>query len=275
MISGVAIHINEALIDKCTFRDDIPKSSLEALCIELKPVRSSPFVMLAWYRPPDVSNEVFNDLEKTLQFLDKEGKEIIFLGDTNCVILPNYSSSQLSKDINLPSHSNRVLQIYNLFGFHQLIETATRETTTSSTLIDHVATTNKSNIVVSGVHHIGMNDHYLVYGVRKFRGSLKKQHKSISTRNMKKFDKTEFLNDLLSIDWKGIVSDTDDINVIVEHWSNIFSLILEKHAPMRNKRVSERFDSQKSFGSCLPVAISFVSKPCVLSLKFYSRHIGS
>ena len=36
-------------------------------------------------------------------------------------------------------------------------------------------------------------------------------------------------------------SNTDDINTIVEEWSRLFSLILEKHAPIRNKRVSEKF----------------------------------
>ncbi len=238
---GVAIYINDALIDKCTVRDDIPVFSLEALCIELKPTRSAPFIVLAWYRPPNALNEVFNDLEKSLQTLDREGKEIIILGDTNCDILPNYSSDQHSKEVNLQPQSNRLLQIYNLFGLHQLIETATRETTSSSTLIDHIATTNKLNVVESGVRHIGLSDHYLIYMVRKFNGSLHKQHKSILTRSMKNFDETQFLNDLLSVDWKSIVSNTDDISIVVENWSNMFSVILEKHAPMRNRRVSEKF----------------------------------
>ena len=142
---------------------------------------------------------------------------------------------------NLSPHSNRLLDIYNLFGLQQLIETATRETASSSTLIDHVAINNKSNIVISGVHPLGLSDHYLVYCIRKFRGSSKKQHKNISTRSLKDFNKTEFLNDLLSVDWKGIVSNTHDINTIVEQWFRLFSLIQEKHAPIRNNRVSETF----------------------------------
>ena len=63
---GVAIYIGDALIDKCTVRNDVLNFSLEALCIELRPAHSRPFVALAWYRLPDVLNEVFNDLEKTL-----------------------------------------------------------------------------------------------------------------------------------------------------------------------------------------------------------------
>ena len=102
-----------------------------------------------------------------------------------------------------------------------------------------MATSNKPNIVISGVHPLGLSDHYLVHCIRKFRGSLKKQHKNISTRSLKNLKKTEFLNDLLSVDWKGIVSNTHDINTTVEQWSQLFSLILEKNAPIRNKRVSE------------------------------------
>ena len=65
--------------------------------------------------------------------------------------------------------------------------------------------------------------------------------KNITTRQLKHFDQTEFINDLLLVDWKGIVSNGDDINRIVEQWTKMFSFILEKHAPVRNRRVSEKF----------------------------------
>ena len=70
--------------------NDLPNSSLESLCVEIKPAHSAPFLVLAWYRPPGASGEICDQLEKTLEFLDKEGKEIILLGDTNCDILSNY-----------------------------------------------------------------------------------------------------------------------------------------------------------------------------------------
>ena len=142
---------------------------------------------------------------------------------------------------NLPAHSKRLMEIYDLFGFQQLIDKATRVTLTSKTLIDHIATTNKSNIVVSDVKEISLSDHFLVYCVRKFRGASKKQHKIISTRQMKNFSEEDFLKDLSKVDWKKMVTSTDDVSLIVEQWSNMFSIILEKHAPTRNRRVSEKF----------------------------------
>ena len=64
---------------------------------------------------------------------------------------------------------------------------------------------------------------------------------NISTRQLKNFTSADFINDILSIDWNGIVSNNDDVNLIVEHWTSSFLLILEKHAPLREKRVSEKF----------------------------------
>ena len=238
---GVAIYIKDTMLDKSTMREDLPKSILELVCIEIKPFRAAPFFVMAWYRPPNVSVDAFDQMEVCLQFLDREDKETILLGDTNCDFLPKFSGEGHTNTNDLPAHSLRLLEIYNLFGFHQLIEKPSRETLTTTTLIDHIATTNKSNIVSSGIHKSCFSDHYLVFCVRKFRGACKKQHKNISTRQMKNFDQNEFVNDLLGVDWRGIVRNTEDINVVVNNWTKIFSLILEKHAPRRNRRVSDKF----------------------------------
>ena len=113
----------------------VPVSSLEAVCIECKPVRSAPFIVFAWYRPPDESVDIFRQLEESLQFLDNENKEVILLGDTNCDVLANHSSTEPTSANNLPAHSKRLMEIYDLFGFQQLIDKATRVTLTSKTLI--------------------------------------------------------------------------------------------------------------------------------------------
>ena len=237
---GVAIYIKDTMLDKSTMREDLPKSNLELVCIEIKPFRAAPFFVMAWYRPPNVSVDAFDQMEVCLQFLDREDKETILLGDTNCDFLPKFSGEGHTNTNDLTAHSLRLLEIYNLFGFHQLIEKP-RETLTTTTLIDHIAATNKSNIVSSGIRKSCFSDHYLVFCVRKFRGACKKQHKNISTRQMKNFDQNEFVNDLLGVDWRGIVRNTEDINVVVNNWTKIFSLILEKHAPRRNRRVSDKF----------------------------------
>ena len=66
-------------------------------------------------------------------------------------------------------------------------------------MIDHIATTSARNIVKAGVHKVSMSGHYMVFCVRKFQGALKKDHKVIATRSMKKFDKDAFLADVSGI----------------------------------------------------------------------------
>ena len=50
-----------------------------------------------------------------------------------------------------------------------------------------------------------------------------------------------FLSDLASVDWSAIVYNSDDVDNAVCQWSRTLSDIIEKHAPLRERRVTERF----------------------------------
>ena len=124
----------------------------------------------------------------------------------------------------MPAHANRTLDLYNLFGFHRLIRNVTPETLESATLIDHIATTNKSNVAKAGVHGKSISDYYLVYCVRNCGCASKTMHKNIASRQMKAFNQEDFLSDLLQLDWKGtrgkrIVFQSGNINFFVEQWT--------------------------------------------------------
>ena len=86
-----------------------------------------------------------------------------------------------------------------------------------------------------------MCDHYMVFCVRKFEGAVKKDNKVITTRSMKNFDKDAFLADVAGICWERGFDETDDVNVLVTQWSTLFSLTIDKHAPIKSLRVSERY----------------------------------
>ena len=134
-----------------------------------------------------------------------------------------------------------MLDLYELFSFKQLVEEPTRVTLTASSIIDHIATTCARNIVKSGVHEVSMSDHYMVYCIRKFNGAVEKDHKVIKTRKMKNFNEDAFLSDVSGICWELMLTETDDINTLVNNWSNLFSLIIGKHAPITEMRVSEKY----------------------------------
>ena len=66
----------------------------------------------------------------------------------------------------------------------QLIQEATRVTTTTSTLIDHIIINAPETVCDFGVIHTGISDHSLVF--RKI-SVAKKVENTVEIRNMKKF----------------------------------------------------------------------------------------
>ena len=67
-------------------------------------------------------------------------------------------------------------------------------TTSKSSIIDLIATTNTNNIYQAGVIKTRISDHYMVFCIRKFGGAHKKQH----VRN-EKFDEQIFYDEAASL----------------------------------------------------------------------------
>ena len=112
-----------------------------------------------------------------VRILDVESKESIILGDLNCNYLTNSDNSQLTQ----------LKLIGEVYQLTQLIKEPTRVTQISSTLIDIIFTSDPSKIILSGVSHIGISDHSLVYAVCKIAVPTKNTHKYVTTRTFKKF----------------------------------------------------------------------------------------
>ena len=124
-------------------------------------------------------------LEKVLAYLDREGKEMILLGDTNC------DFTRRTGDQLIDNNAKHMASIYELFSFRQLIDEPTRVTLETATIIDHVATTCARNIIKAGVHEVALSDHFMIYCIRKFNGAVEKDHKMIKTRSMKNFKRMD------------------------------------------------------------------------------------
>ena len=95
---GVSIYFRDSI--KYKPRPDVPVEDLEIICIEVEPPNSRSFLVLAWYRPPSDPVVSFDKLEKVLSFLDKEVKEIILLGDTNCDLTPKQAEQPIDNNSN-------------------------------------------------------------------------------------------------------------------------------------------------------------------------------
>ena len=68
-------------------------------------------------------------------------------------------------------------------------------------------------------------------------------HKLVKSRNMKHCNEESFLADISHFFWDELVYRTDDTNTMVNDWSSVFSAVIEKHAPSREMRVSDKNSS--------------------------------
>ena len=204
---------------------------LEAVCIEIDKPCSRPFVVITVYRPPNAQTVFFNDLEQLVKTIDDENKEIYILGDLNCDLLKSISDQPTTK----------LKSIFEMYQLTQLIDEATRITTTSNTLIDHFITNTQEKICKSGVIHTGISDHSMIYAIRKINITIHKNVENISEiRNMKNFNGQNFLNDLLQQPWENIYFFADNPNGMWDIWKELFLEILDKHAPLQKKKIKSK-----------------------------------
>ena len=79
-----------------------------------------------------------------------------------------------------------------MFNLTQLITEATRVTSSSSSLIDHILSNSCEKICQSGTISIGLGDHFLTFMTRKVvKGQISK-HNFIKIRSLKHYNKDNF-----------------------------------------------------------------------------------
>ena len=150
---------------------------IECLTIQVKIGMNKPFLVTSLYSPHNTTDHL-NKIDSLIACIDIENKESIIIGDTNCDFI---------KPTNYTTHLKRIIKNHRLT---QLIEDPTRTTDSTATLIDHIITTNKPDIVrQSGVIPCGISDHDLIFMTRKARlPKLKMSPRVVNARNHKKFD---------------------------------------------------------------------------------------
>ena len=124
----------------------------------------------------------------------------------------------------------------SLFGLNQMITSPTRITPHSSTLIDHIYTSDTSIVSNILVPATGISDHFPVcctLSVKTVKPVLN-VHSSIVYRCFKQFDERAFLMDLHVIPFKNVYNFSDP-NVALSHWIDLFLDVINKHAPLKKK----------------------------------------
>ena len=226
---GVCIYLRSSINYKV--RNDLVPTELEAVCVEIIKPHSKPFLVTTVYRPPSALSEFFDHFEKLIKAVDNENKEMYILGDLNCNML------KTNNDSNIPT--KKIKSLYELYQLTQLIDEATRITPTTTSLIDHIVTNMPEKISDSGVIHTGISDHSLVFAIRKI-SIVTKQENTLEIRNMKNFDEGKFIEELLKQHWEYVYFFADDPNAMWEIWKNLFLEVLDKHAPLQQKKIRSK-----------------------------------
>ena len=209
-------------------RPDLGFDDIEALTIEIHQYKTKPFLVTTWYRPPNSPIDLLAKFENILRLIDIEEKESIIMGDLNCDLL-HKDLDHMTKELNF---------ITNLYEYNQLIHEPTRETINTSSLIDHFYINKKDNIIIAGTTKITISDHYLIYGVKSFP-SLKGEERIIEFRDFKNFREKDFLRDIAWAETYNLESYTDP-NRMWYIWKNKFSAIIDKHAPLKTRKIGKK-----------------------------------
>jgi hypothetical protein len=228
---GVCIYIRSCFKYTCISN---PKNIVESSWIEDIFVVEK-LCIGCMYRPPDSDSAYYESMIDEVMDIKNTHDKFVLMGDLNF----NYIVDEnLAK---CPIH-----YIESIFDLKQLVEKPTRETTTSSTLIDIILTSIPAQHISTKVIKFAVSDHYCVqtslkYNVSKHSEKNMQEHKTLTFRDYKNFVPASFLNDIQKYDFLTDISFDD--KMILEKWSEFKIIFIEesqRHAPEKTRRLKER-----------------------------------
>ena len=139
---------------------------------------------------------------------------------------PNHREGKILKDLE---------EVHDL---QCTISEPTRITVTLQTLLDVLLTNVPQLFKKCGTYDPGISDHRLVYGVMT-EHVRKHRPKTITFRDMRNIDVEQLNKDLTDAPWQvgEIFCTTNDQ---YDYWNSLLESVLNKHAPIKTKRVREK-----------------------------------
>ena len=160
------------------------------------------------------------------------GPEGIRTHPVTFIIIPDLTrlDVMLCKQLKMPFKS---------LNFKQLINSLTRISRDSKSLIDFVAVNYPQNICDSGVVSANLSDHELVYCVRKI--NWRKAPAQFKTfRNYANYYPCDFRRDLEGVTWNSVSTPDGPPVGVNDLWADFkraFVMVADRHAPVIQKRM--------------------------------------
>ena len=132
--------------------------------------------------------------------------------------------------------ATKIKSLYELYQLSELIKEATRVTMTTSSLTDHIVTNTPKKISVFGVIHTSINNHSLVFAIRKI-SVTKNRENIVEIRHMKNFDNQNLLRIRCINIGRTCISLLKIQIQSGKFGKKLFLEVLNRHAPLQHKKI--------------------------------------
>ena len=190
--------------------------------------------------------EIFNE---SLSKVDTNNVETYILGDFNINLWQNghyvFQKHNFLSCLSVPNDVKNYFDFCTMFGLKQLIESPTRITCSSSSIIDHILASFPDRVTQQGILNVGLSDHQLIYCTRKITRIKRGGHKQITFRSFKNYTIDGYEKALVEInflDYKNF----DNVNDAYSNFILKLMEVIDKVASVKNKRIKR--NSQDWFG---------------------------
>ena len=208
-------------------RVEIDIKNIEYVCIKMTPAHGRQMQVCCVYRPPSAPASWKDTFCGLCNVLVSELRPCILLGDFNIDLLTDRSQAD---------------DMAATFDFIQHITAATRITSTTASLIDHVYTSGLENMIVT-VTELHIADHCGVSCWLKLHLSITsniQRHSTCQFRSMKNLNHDALNKDLGLLPYTMTASSEMNIDDMLNCFNKEFLDVWNKHAPLVSKRVRKQ-----------------------------------
>ena len=179
-------------------------------------------------KDPSMQIKKFNeDISQLLQKILLEKKSIVLMGDYNINLL-NYETDPSVESFIDTIYSNSLLPA---------IKIPTRLTSQSKTLIDNIFISDITSDIIAGNLNISISDHLAQIVIFHDSNNPEPKTEAIFKRDFKNFDQTNFLMDMLNIDWnQQLQLERKDVDFAMHNFYTNIMKLLNVYAPFKKQK---------------------------------------